>query len=520
MPSDNSRLFLRGALILTIAATIIKILSAVYRVPFQNIVGDTGFYIYQQVYPIYGIAIALATYGFPVIISKMVADAKKVNASDAHSIAFAALIILGFIGIILFSFFYFGSHIIAHWMGDRRLVPLIKVVAVPFLVMPLISTIRGYFQGKREMLPTAVSQVVEQFIRVICILLLSYVLVRNGATLYQVGRSAFISSVVGSLLAAAILLFFYFRHKEEASLQLGQAFKFIGKKFIIQGIAVCISGALLVLLQLIDSFNLYSLLTSTGIPSEKAKVLKGIYDRGQPFIQLGTVVATSFSLTLVPELSSTLQGQKKNLEEKIQLALKVSVVFGLGATIGLISIMEPTNTMLFSNQAGSNVLKVFSISIFFSSMILTINGILQGLGDLSSSAKFIIIGMIIKVFGNYLLIPQIGTMGASVSTIIALFFILLLSIYKIKRGGIHLNFRRFFIRLLVSAGVMAFILQIWTYVFDYFHLTNRIWSLFESLGGVCLGGFCYLYLIGYFKLFREDEVKEIPFGKYLLHKKK
>ena len=156
--------------------------------------------------------------------------------------------------------------------------------------------------------------------------------------------------------------------------------------------------------------------------------------------------------------------------------------------------MEPTNTMLFSNQAGSNVLKVFSISIFFSSMILTINGILQGLGDLLSSAKFIIIGMIIKVLGNYLLIPQIGTMGASVSTIIALFFILLLSIYKIKRGGIHLNFRRFFfIRLLVSAGVMAFILQIWTYVFDYFHLTNRIWSLFESLGGVCLGGFCYLY---------------------------
>ena len=115
-------------------------------------------------------------------------------------------------------------------MGDRRLVPLIKVVAVPFLIMPLISTIRGYFQGKREMLPTAVSQVVEQFIRVICILLLSYVLVRNGASLYQVGRSAFISSVVGSLLAAAILLFFYFRHKEEASLQLGQAFKFIGKK--------------------------------------------------------------------------------------------------------------------------------------------------------------------------------------------------------------------------------------------------------------------------------------------------
>ncbi|RKJ14834.1 polysaccharide biosynthesis protein, partial [Butyricicoccus sp. 1XD8-22] len=72
LPND-SRQLMKGAVILTLAAFIIKILSAVYRVPFQNIVGDTGFYIYQQVYPLYGIASVLAASGFPVIISRIVA---------------------------------------------------------------------------------------------------------------------------------------------------------------------------------------------------------------------------------------------------------------------------------------------------------------------------------------------------------------------------------------------------------------------------------------------------------------
>ena len=74
MHYKKSNQFIKGALILTTAGFIIKILSAAYRVPFQNIVGDVGFYIYQQIYPIYGIAAVLAASGFPVVISKMVAE--------------------------------------------------------------------------------------------------------------------------------------------------------------------------------------------------------------------------------------------------------------------------------------------------------------------------------------------------------------------------------------------------------------------------------------------------------------
>ncbi|HZG71299.1 MAG TPA: oligosaccharide flippase family protein, partial [Chondromyces sp.] len=97
MPQYQPKSFMQGALILTAAAIFIKILSAFYRVPFQNIVGDTGFYIYQQIYPLYGIALALSTYGFPVVISKLVAEAQG-NENDLQRVAGTSFYVLSAVG--------------------------------------------------------------------------------------------------------------------------------------------------------------------------------------------------------------------------------------------------------------------------------------------------------------------------------------------------------------------------------------------------------------------------------------
>ncbi|MGE6261259.1 putative polysaccharide biosynthesis protein [Heyndrickxia sporothermodurans] len=523
MPSNDSKLLLRGAFILTIAAIITKILSAVYRVPFQNIVGDIGFYIYQQVYPIYGIAIALTTYGFPVIISKLVAEAELNKKVNSHDIIHASFIFIGVFGLLLFSVVFFGAELIAGWMGDQNLTPLIKVVSFTFLLVPFISTIRGYFQGKGDMLPTAISQVQEQLIRVSFILVLSYILMRKGSSLYLVGGSTLISSIGGSLTALITLLIFYFRSKKNNKnlTRPRNFYRTIGSKLFIQGTAVCISGALLVLFQFVDSLNIFSLLVKSGIETEKAKELKGIFDRGQPLIQLGAVVATSFSLTLVPSLSSKgKEVDQTSLIGKINIALKLSVIVGLGATIGIISIMEPTNILLFSNNEGTRVLQVFAVAIIFSSMILTITGIFQGMGYLITPAKYIILGILFKFIGNYVLIPKFGTMGASLSTVIALMITLGFCIFKLKKIGIQLLSMQFYIKISLCVLIMASILQVWTRVFDYFHLDSRFWSCINAFGGVSIGGVFYLFTIGAFKLLDDKEVSQIPFGKLFTRSKR
>src|SRR3954469_7287569 len=125
-PVNQSKSLFRGAFILAIAALITKILSAVYRIPFQNIVGDVGFYIYQQVYPFYGLAMVLATTGFPVVISKLYAERRENNDQEkTRRLLFVAFIILQLLGLICFLILYLGADYIAFWMNDEQLAILL-----------------------------------------------------------------------------------------------------------------------------------------------------------------------------------------------------------------------------------------------------------------------------------------------------------------------------------------------------------------------------------------------------------
>jgi PST family polysaccharide transporter len=154
---------------------------------------------------------------------------------------------------------------------------------------------------------------------------------------------------------------------------------------------------LIIFIQMVDALNLYSLLVSNGVEKETAKSLKGIFDRGQPLVQLGTVVATSLSLSLVPLISSErLKKKPEFLHHKIKLAMRISIVVGIGATAGLWTIIRPTNMMLFENGSGSSILGVLSIVIFLNTIISTMVAIMQGLGNLVFPAAVIVISLPLK----------------------------------------------------------------------------------------------------------------------------
>ncbi|MGV3466249.1 MAG: putative polysaccharide biosynthesis protein [Heyndrickxia sp.] len=516
MPQEDSKKLFKGAFILTVAAAITKILSAVYRVPFQNIVGDVGFYIYQQIYPIYGVAIALATYGFPVIISKFVAEGNSENNSNVKQMMKSIFLLLSSMGIILFLLFFIGAPYIAGLMGDSKLFPLIRTIAFSFLLVPFISIIRGFFQGIGNMLPTAISQVTEQFIRVASILLLTFFLIRRGYSLYVAGEGALIGSVVGGLVSLFVLVWFMIRFRNKHPLPVGNSQVILGNTFLLQGLAICISGMMLVLFQLVDSLNIYALLTKSGVSIGEAKSLKGIYDRGQPLLQLGTIVATSMSLTLVPLISGAFKnGDLSTLKEKVGIALKISIIVGIGSTIGLINIIHPTNIMLFKNDHGSIVLAVFSVSILFSSIILTITGIFQGIGLVYVPAIYMLIGVIVKLLGNQVLVPKLGTLGASIATILSLAIIsgfFMKKLIKLKLGKLPILF---YVKVLISALIMTGVLQIWLICWGNILAFNRLSSVFLALSGVMIGGAAYIISIMCFKLFTKEDVDFIPFGEKL-----
>ncbi|MEQ2529020.1 polysaccharide biosynthesis protein [Bacillaceae bacterium CLA-AA-H227] len=526
-PVNQSKSLVKGALVLTVAALIIKILSAVYRIPFQNIVGDTGFYIYQQVYPLYGVALVLATTGFPIVISKLYTEQK--SREDQQKLLVISAIFLLILGILLFACLYFGAEWIGKQMNDPKLSILIRVISVVFLITPITALLRGYYQGIGNMIPTATSQVGEQIIRVGTILVTAFVFVKANYSMYEVGAGAAFGSVTGGLIGALILVTFIWVKKDYKSIQVRKIIhnlKFkeasqIFKLLFVQGFAVCVSGMLLLLLQLADSLNLYSLLIASGINGEDAKVLKGVYDRGQPLIQLGTIVATSMSLSLVPLIAS--ERMKKNMQslnEKVHLSLRVSVVIGLGATVGLMTIMEPTNIMLFENSNGSNVLALLGCTVLFGSIILTLIAIFQGFGYTLFPAIIVLVGFGMKYALNLVLVQKFGTMGAAWASNGALALIMVILLIRLQILMQHrLKLGTFLVKAAASSIAMFFVLKGFIYLTDYLYLFGheRLIATIQSLGAVACGGLTYLLVVIRTRIFTKEELTLLPFGSRIIY---
>ncbi|CAM3968909.1 polysaccharide biosynthesis protein [Mesobacillus zeae] len=526
-PVTESNELFRGALILTAAALVTKILSAIYRVPFQNIVGDIGFYIYQQVYPFYGALLVLSTYGFPVIISKLYTERQaKGDDAGAARLIVISLMVLSVLGMGLFLLFFLGDDMLASLMGDPRLALLFRVIAVPFLFFPFISVFRGYFQGKGNMMPTAVSQVGEQLVRVITILSLSAVFVHSGYSLYYAGGGAVFGSVTGGAVSVAILSLFFLRTGENAPLQqlekksLASDFAGVAKVLAVQGLAVSISGMLLILLQMADSLNMYSLLLSFGLSSDEAKTAKGVFDRGQPLIQLGTVVATSISLSLVPAISAgMLKERKEQTAMHIRLALGTSLLVGAGAAAGLISIIRPVNIMLFENADGSGVLAVLSLAILFGSMTITVNGILQGMGHSLFTAFVITGGFCLKYILNLLFVPFSGTMGAAAATVIAIMAVLAVLAVKLQKlMEKQILLPSIIGKILLASCLMGVFLTVYLRLTNFLYLLAdlRLAAAAQSLSAVAFGFFFYLVVVIKGRVLQEEALLAVPFGSRLM----
>jgi polysaccharide transporter, PST family len=406
-------------------------------------------------------------------------------------------------------------------MGDPLLKPLIQVISLSFLLLAPLSVMRGYYQGKEDMVPTAVSQVTEQTIRVTTILVFSTILVSQGYSLYITGNGALFGSITGGLGGLLVLLLFVSARKEKLfsrkSLRLPGDYLYIWSRLLKNGTAICVSAMLLVLLQFVDSLNVYSLLTSSGMEAETAKTWKGIYDRGQPFVQLGTVVATSISLTIVPLVTSAYLKQKEDLvREYSQLSLKISITIGFAATLGIINIMVPTNTMLFENALGSKVIAVFCVSIFFSCLILTFAGIFQGIGKIYYPAFCIMMGILLKYIGNAYLVPAMGIMGASIATVGSLTVIAGMMIGKLRRlFPIRFFPFSYYKTLLLSGGAMTIGLQVFLRIYDTLldnGMPERELSVLFSLGGVCIGGIIFLVVFLRGNVLSREEIGFLPFG--------
>lgn len=420
--NKTSEHVLNGAFVLTLAGLIAKILSAVYRVPFQNIVGNTGFYVYQQVYPLYGIGMTFALAGFPVFISKLIAE--QTSALKQQQLLRQSTQLLWGLSVCVFLALQFGAQLMARLMGDGALAPLIHAVAWMFLVMPFLATRRGYYQGILNMLPTAWSQVAEQVVRVTVILVAATLAQPLHWSVYRMGTWAMSSAFFGALAAAAVLAWAWWRQPLKVTNSHQEtpfAWRPLLRRFIFEGGSICLFAALLILYQLVDSFTVKKGLELAGLSSTAAKNAKGIYDRGQPLVQLGLVLATAFSSALLPRLTrARQQGANADFYKIASMMIQIGLGIALAATAGLIALLPGVNRLLFGDVSGQWPLAWYLVSIVLMTLISTYSSVWQSQGHYRLPTFALGVGLVVKIIGNTWAVQHWQTVGTSVMTVVAL----------------------------------------------------------------------------------------------------
>lgn len=519
MKLKESNSVIQGALLLTIAGMFSKILSAGYRIPLQNLTGDLGFYIYQQIYPLLGIGMILSLYGFPVAVSKIVAERKQ-GKLRAQFFYLPILFLLIGINFFFFAFLFFFAPVLAHLVGDVELQSSFRYVAFIFLLIPFTSILRGSLQGQMMMYPTAISQVCEQLIRIILIIASAYLVARQFFDPYAIGKLGALASILGSI-CALIVLWRYFPKTTSSSTVVKESipWKKYSEIIFLFGIIGSLHHMILLFMQGIDVITLVPQLIKYGYSLEDAKLLKGVFDRGQPLIQLGTVIGSSFALAIVPSID---RGEKSSTDRKedhaLKLALSVTLYISLAAAIGLLLIFPEVNRLLYKDDAETFSLQILSIAIFFSPLTITLASILQARGHFKKTAQALLFACILKVCLNLYLVPIFGITGSALATVISLAFLIILLYRRMKRLYPRLNIFekvKYFPTLIAIIGLFISV-KAMQWMIPQEWLEQRLFLLLSVLSIVSVGAFTYIFLLVRYNAFTKIDLMNLPFSAVFL----
>lgn len=528
MAKNNN--FIKGAAILGIAGGIVKILGAIYRLPLANIIGSEGMGYYQTAYPLYTLLLTLSTAGFPIAIAKLVSEKRAIgDYISAHRIFKVALMGLFIGGVITSTFVYFASDMIVGRLGNpNAYYALIALVPALFFV-PIMASFRGFFQGHQMMAPTALSQVIEQLFRVVFGLFLTYYLLNRGTAIAAGGASfgGSLGSVFGTI--TIVIIYFYRRrvmldemktsiHNEEYKVSE------IIKDLLVIAIPITIGSAIMPIMDTIDVAIVLKRLQFIGYTEAEANGLYGnLKGMAQTLINLPQVFSMAIAISLVPAISTAnAKKKKKEMVDIISSGIRMTLLIGLPAGIGLFVLADPIISLLYYNNPVETILSVgsllrtLSLGVIFLTLVQALSSILQGLGKPMIPAINLFIGAGVKVVLSYVLtgVPSINIQGAAISTVIAFFVAVSLDlIFVIKYSKMKLSVKDVFIRPLISAIGMG-IVALGAYNLSLGILTDNISSpeKWSTVIGILLAGVSYVILLILTGTITSEDLKFIPKG--------
>jgi stage V sporulation protein B len=488
--------FIKGALVLTLAGVVVKVLGAVYRIPLYNILGAEGIGLFQAVYPVYAMMLSVSTAGVPVAVSKLVAEkiahANYKGAQQVFRVALGLMIGSGMVvtGVLLLSARFYTERVL---MAPGAFYPLIAI-SPSIIFFAVKSSFRGYFQGQQSMVPTAMSQIVEQVVRVATIFLLASVLVRRSLEMGAAGAA--FGTVTGALMALGFLVIVYLRQRPRF-LQMGSrgnnslsSTKKVMTEIIALALPITIGSIVLPLVNMVDATLILPRLQAGGFSEAQALEMFGNFTgAAMPLVNMPTIFTLALATSLVPAIANANAHRNRNLIKKLSsLATRIGLMIGLPAATGLFLLSEPISLMLYDNVDVARPLALAAFAIVFISLNQTTAPVLQGMGKTYLPVAHMFIGLVFKVLINYFLtaIPAINILGPVAGTILGFAVAGYLNLRSISRQiGPGTPVLNSFIKPTINAAIMGAVVH-FSYPVVLRHMANVIASERLLISGAVL----------------------------------
>ena len=471
MAEAKKQNFLHGAAILAAGVVIMKILGAIYKIPLQNILGDTGYGYFFAAYTIYNVLLTISTAGLPVALSRMISEANTLDRPRQARRTFRiATVVLAVLGVVFsLAMFLFPTEMAVLFVSKAEVSQCVWALSPAVLLVCLTSAFRGYIQGHGNMTPTTVGQVLEVLVKVIVGLVLAVMLTRAGKSLPVSSAGAIFGVTAGALAALIYMLWCYLRQYRGPSLEacrlssdqpdsvghtLGQ--------FILIGLVITLGASVMSVISLIDTKLINVQLPNVpGIGPALADELYGSYSAMQTLYNLPASFITPMTIAIVPAISAAAaRGAHEEVGATAESGLRISAVIALPMGVGLAVLADPIVRVLYprTNAMGPTILIYMSVASVFVCIALVTNAILQAGGNEKLPILSMVAGGVVKIVCNLLLVsrPEINILGAAIGTIACYAVICVMNCAFIyRRLRVKPHYGSAFLRPLVSAAVMG-----------------------------------------------------------------
>lgn len=448
--------FVEGTFIATFAIIIVKVLGALYVIPFYRIIGESGGALYSYAYNVYNLFLNISTAGIPIAISKLISEYNTLEMYEAKERAYKLgrniILIISVIAFFMLFVFSreFASLILGEIKGGNTLDDVsfvIKCVSFCLLIIPFLSVSKGYLQGHKYITPSSISQVIEQVVRIAVLLMGSYIVINvlNKSVTLGVGVSVF-AAFVGGCSAYLYIKIKMIKNKSAfptKDTKDNVSNKEILKKIFKYSIPIIIVSVATDIYSLTDMTLVVRTSYKLGYTAKEAELIASIISTWAPKIcMIINAVAIGMGTSLIPHMvSSYTKKDYTSSNKRFNEALRIIIVSTLPLAVGLAFLSEPVYTLFYGNNTyGTLILRYTSISSFFASIYIVISLSLQSLNKFKTVYVSSIMGFLINALLDVPLMHLFNLMGleafygAILATILGYVFSYIYSLTSLKRS--------------------------------------------------------------------------------------